>query len=209
MAVDYQIIDKLASIFAPNREAQGPMAPIDRNKYYETIPDDARVAAVMALIYPKEGEWHIVYIRRKGDHTDDKHAGQISFPGGKYELEDQDYYHTALRETSEEVGVDPSGVNLIGQLSDLYIPVSNFKVYSYLTFHKTELSFVLDPTEVAGIIEIPIRYLIQPEITGHTDIPIRGGIMKNIPYFDLRGEVLWGATAMLTNEIIYNLKKVL
>ena len=85
---DLNLIRALESSFEPNREAQGPMAPIERSKYYETIPENARVAAVMAMLYPKDNEWHLVYIKRVSGDARDKHAGQISFPGGKYEMED-------------------------------------------------------------------------------------------------------------------------
>ena len=71
---DLNVIHAIESTFESNREAQGPMAPIERSKYYEAVPDNARVAAVMAMLYPKDSEWHLAYIKRVSD-VRDKHAG--------------------------------------------------------------------------------------------------------------------------------------
>lgn len=209
MTADLSIVQRLGSFFQPSREAQGQMAPVSKKLYYDNVPATARKAAVLALLYPKGSKWHIVYIKRVSDDVRDKHAGQISFPGGKYELEDTDLYQTALRETCEEIGVDTTGLIQLGQLADLYIGVSNFSVYSYLAYYPEPLVFTPDTSEVDRVIEVPMDYLLDPNIVAHKDIRVRGTILKNIPYFDLYGEVLWGATAMLTSEVLYNYKKAI
>lgn len=147
-----------------------------------------------------------MYIKRASRHPDDKHAGQISFPGGKKE-EGESILECALRETLEEIGITKEGYEIMGQLSELYIPVSNFLVYPFLAIAKKELSYTLEEEEVAGIIEIPVDHLMDPETLKYKDIHIGSRTIKNAPYFDLFGKALWGATAMISSEILALIKR--
>lgn len=186
----------------PGKSAQQRMA-VNGGRLNFDIKPDTKVAAVMALIYHVEDIPHIAYIQRVSTNSKDKHSGQISFPGGMSESQDQTTLETALRETHEEIGVLPSKIEVLGKLTDLYIPVSNFHVFPYVGFSSEQPTFDLQLTEVVHIIECPISTLTNPENIKHKDIHIRPGLsLKNIPYFDIDGKVLWGATAMMTAELI-------
>lgn len=200
-------LEKFINLYEPHQTAQGEMAPVHRSHYYE-VPPTPKLASVLSLLYPKNDEWHMVFIRRVAAHPKDKHAGQISFPGGKYEEIDDSNLATAIRETEEEIGVHPDKIHVIGALSELYIPVSNFLVHPFIGYSLSTLEFIPDPSEVDGIIEVPIKHLVRKDIKKKTSMNIRGNILKDIPYFDLHGEILWGATAMITSEIVHNLDKI-
>ena len=165
-------------------------------------PVGARQAAVLLALFPKDGEWHIVFIERNASDRD-HHGGQISFPGGKAEPTDGSMLATALREAEEEVGIGAGQVNVLGGLTELYIPVSNFQVHPFLGYLEAAPSYQLQLEEVNAVIEAPLSHFRQPGVRQVTDIRINAQItLKNVPYFDLHGRVLWGATAMMLNELL-------
>ena len=126
----------------PGLSAQMRMAPPARNAGW-VIPDDARKSAVLVLLYPGVDEAaHLVLMKRTEDGR--THGGQISFPGGRWEETDRDFVHTALREAEEEVGVPTQTVEVIGQLSELYIPPSNFLVFPTVAITHSRPAFVPD-----------------------------------------------------------------
>jgi 8-oxo-dGTP pyrophosphatase MutT (NUDIX family) len=149
-----EISNKLAQPL-PGREAQYRMAHVVRTTY-QAPPTDARIASVLALFYPKNDEWHLVFIERAASHPGDRHAGQISFPGGKKEPQDQVLSDTALREAEEEIGVRASDIQLLGGLTDLYIPVSNFQVHPFVGWLDYTPEFSPQESEVAAVIEVPL-----------------------------------------------------
>lgn len=186
----------------PGEEAQYRMAHAARYRQGPP-PPDARDAGVLMLLYPHGGEAHTVLIRRGGDHPDDRHKGQIGFPGGKREEEDTDLSASALREAEEEVGVPRHAVRMLRPLTPLYIPVSNFLVHPFLGVVEERPEFVPQPEEVAGILEVPLRHFLDPACRRSADIPIgRGTVLRQVPCFDLDGLPLWGATAMILNEFL-------
>jgi len=159
----------------------------------KTIP-----SSVLLLLYPIEDEIYIVFIQRpdyKGVH-----AGQISFPGGKWEPEDEDQVITALRESKEEVGINPETVRILGKLSDLYIPPSRYLVSPYIGYCMTRPDFVKDPNEVKEIIEIKLRDLFSESSYQVTDHKVGLGIRFKAPAFVVNGHTIWGATAMILSE---------
>ncbi len=185
----------------PGEAAQFRMAHHIRHKAYP-VPKDARIACVLLLLYQKNEEWYLVLIERvSGPH--DKHSGQMSFPGGAVEKEDKTLQDTALREAHEEIGADPDKIQVLGQLTDLYIPVSNFLVHPFVAYSEEKLSFQAELSEVKTIVEIPFRHLIDPSTKQKKEIPFKNGmVLKNVPYFNLKGKVVWGATAMILNEFL-------
>lgn len=185
----------------PGWSAQKLFSPIHTEKYRQPKPD-SKQAGVVALLYPAADDMmHLVYIKRTSNHPDDKHGGQISFPGGQYESGDKDIRATALRELQEELGLDPSQIEILGALTSLYIYVSDFQVYPFLAYIDHTPDFDIEIAEVAYPIAIPLKTLLeQSSLT--KDIHIREMTIKNAPYYDLNGEVLWGATAMMTSEIL-------
>jgi 8-oxo-dGTP pyrophosphatase MutT (NUDIX family) len=185
----------------PGTEVQWALASSDRMiKGFPRIPkEDSKAAAVMILLYPKQNLIHTVFIQRP--EYDGVHGGQISFPGGKQEVSDPDLTYTALRETSEEIGVDPSEINVISELTPLYIPVSNIVVTPILGWLEKRPVFKRQEDEVVYIIEADLRSLIDPSAQKIKPFEIRGSLI-DIKYFDYKGNVIWGATAMIFHELL-------
>ena len=186
----------------PGRAAQIKMAPSVAREFAPAT--DARIACVLALLYPKNSDWHIVLIERMSSkNKNDRHSGQISFPGGGYEDSDGLLTRAALREAEEEVGVFSKDISIIGQLSDMYIPVSNFLVHPFVGYMDYAPNFIPQPSEVKDILEIPIPKLKDPSTVQVTDLKIPEGFtIKNVPYYSLNGHIVWGATAMMLSEFL-------
>jgi len=134
--------------------------------------------------------------------TDDSvHSGQVSFPGGKVEENDASLTATALREAYEEIGVVPETVEIIGRLSKLYIPPSNFDVYPIVGVTNSTPSFNTN-NEVSSLLEIDLSTLLNGDIMGYEKIYHRTGGEFVVPCFHINGEVVWGATAMMLVELL-------
>lgn len=201
----FSSIDKLRAEITdlPGWEAQMRMSPVGEssNKYQESNPDSKK-AGVIALLFPDESEMlNLIYIKRTSLHKGDKHSGQISFPGGQREDGDENLEQTALRELEEELGIPTSAVHIIGALTPLYIWVSNFYVEPYLAYMSSKPEFIPQASEVEYPIVVPMEALLKEETKGKKDLQIRNATMPQVPYYDIYGDVLWGATAMMTSEI--------
>ena len=184
----------------PGQEAQYKLAHKVRQQPATPGPD-ARIASVLALFYPDANDWNIALIQRVATERD-RHSGQISFPGGKQEPEDPNLAFTALREAEEEIGVPPKDVKVLGSLSPLFIPVSNFLVHPFVGHIAYRPNFNQQTTEVADLVELPLPSLGDPAIIGTTDIAISSRMtLREVPYFDVNGKVVWGATAMILSEL--------
>lgn len=202
--MDYNIIQFLAERLTqplPGRSAQIRMAPTN-GKTYDVVAPDHQVACVMLLLFPHENTWNITYIQRTSHNPDDRHAGQISFPGGRYETGDTSLEYCVLRETHEEIGVHPDKIKILGKLSEIYVWVSNFYVYPFVGYVEEKPEFILQKSEVKNIITPPLHYLTDDKIIRTGTIEVRDYVLRDIPYFDLYGNKLWGATAMITREFL-------
>jgi 8-oxo-dGTP pyrophosphatase MutT (NUDIX family) len=205
-----EYVPNLADAKLPAMEAHIKMAPFER---IESLKNSAienkspRMAAVMMLFYPKNGITHLVLIVRNS--YEGVHSGQIAFPGGKFEREDKNFSITALRETQEEVGVNPGVIDVIKSFTEVYVPPSNFIVHPFLGICKEEICFVLDPTEVSSIIELPLSVFLNDEILIETKMSTSYAKEVIVPAFDIEGHVVWGATAMMLSELKDVLKGVL
>ncbi len=192
----------------PGIEAQNRMAHKVRRRKM-TPPDDVRIACVLALFYPKNNEWHTVLMERVSNTIRDKHKGQISFPGGKLEEHDASFEAAALREAKEEVNVNPKEVRVLGRLTELYIPVSNFLVYPVVGFSEEVPDLKPEPSEVANILEVPFEHFMRTEHVKTADLKIAPHItLREVPYFDINGQMLWGATAMMMSELLEVVKTI-
>jgi len=192
----------------PGWDAQKLMSPIKTNQYRKPEPD-ARKAGVNILLYPSENrELELFFIRRQANNPNDKHGGQISFPGGQMESMDKDLKETALRETYEEIGVQPSAMTLLGQLTPLYVYVSNFLVQPIVSYIDYKPELKLQPSEVDYVISARLSYLLTHDAIAHTDFQVRDILMKNMPHYKLQNHILWGATAMITAEFIQLVKSI-
>ena len=176
------------------------------DKYY-VADDSARIAAVLALINGTPDDLHISFIKRT-THPNDMHSGQISFPGGGKDPEDNTHIDCALRETEEEIGIERSSIQIIGPLTPLFVYASNNMVYPFVGYHKGIPSFIPDTSEVAEIINVPLTYISSPEIVLTKELKVRGYTLPEVPYYDVNGHVLWGATAMMVAELISLWKEI-
>jgi len=204
-------IDELKSKFQqplPGTVSHLKMAPPNRAK--ELLEKQnyllaARQSAVMVLLYPVNNQLHTVFIKRS--EYDGIHSGQIAFPGGKKEKTDQNFEETALRETFEEVGIKSDEIELIGQLSDLFIPPSNFIVKPFVGYCTGQPTYKLDPREIQSVVEIDLadfyseNRIFEKEFSSGTS-----GQTIKAPYFDIKRIEIWGATAMITSELLDILK---
>lgn len=197
------ILPKVMDLPLPMFKAQKKMAPSFRLQELISKPLDeekAKRSAVLVLFYPDDyGEANFVLIERVV--YSGVHSGQISFPGGKRDDEDQSYWETALRETQEEVGVPSTEIQKVKPLSMLYIPPSNFMVYPFVGFMKNRPSFVREIKEVENIIEVPLENLMNPvnETYGTVSTSYMGEI--NVPMFVFKDVQVWGATAIILAEM--------
>jgi 8-oxo-dGTP pyrophosphatase MutT (NUDIX family) len=187
----------------PGTDHQYKMAPALRINLQK---DKARKkAAVLILLYPSGGRIHTVLMQRT-DYPG-AHGGQVSLPGGKKEERDLDCYSTALRESGEEIGIMPEKVEILGKLTDLFIPVSNILVCPVVGFYLEKPKFKLDPQEVKYIIETPIDHFLVP---GIKKSKIRILLFKKalVPYYHIDGHMVWGATAMIISEFEEVLRRI-
>lgn len=182
----------------PGWEAQKLLSP-GYNPEYRIAKPGAKQASVMALISNYNEKAHLSFIKRASHYEKDKHKGQISFPGGQIE-NGETKEEAVIREVEEEIGIKSDQYEILGELSSLYIFVSNFLVYPYVAFANGELNFNIDLTEVEEVIQWPIETLLKG--TKKKDIDIRNGTIKNVPYYPIGEETLWGATSMMTSELL-------
>ncbi|OQX76986.1 MAG: hypothetical protein B6D64_08935 [Bacteroidetes bacterium 4484_276] len=184
----------------PGKGAQNKLLPVTR-KQYPDEPDlsRARPSSVLILFYPQNDLPHIVFIQRP--QYDGVHSGQIAFPGGKAEDTDDNLRETALRETSEEIGVNPHDVRIIGKLSELYIPPSNYIVAPYVGYLDYKPVLKPDPKEVSGIIQVKFNEIIDEKCFQYREITSLGQKYR-VPCFYVQGKIIWGATSMILNELL-------
>lgn len=175
---------------------------MQRSQPYEPpqLPKNHRKAGVLALLYLYQEQWHTALMQRP--ETPFPHSKQVSLPGGGYEPTDGDLLRTALRETEEEFGVPAEMVQILGPLTQLYIPVSNFLMQPFVGFLPERPVFVPEPGEVEEIIEVPLAQLQHPASIKLRDMEVRGYTLRDVPYFDIQGRVVWGATAMVLSELL-------
>ncbi|WP_299158106.1 CoA pyrophosphatase [uncultured Tenacibaculum sp.] len=181
--------------------SQFKLAPKLRTKFSQELIDskNPRKAAVLALFYPDENNQTRFLLTQRASYNG-THSAQISFPGGKVEDKDINLQETALRETFEEVGVSTNSIKVIRQLSDSYIPPSNFLVTPFLGIASKKPSFIPN-NEVANLIEVLTSDLLNDN--NLTSKEMETSYMKNIdvPCFKLNNYIVWGATAMMLSEI--------
>lgn len=170
------------------------------------IPDPSTVknAAVLMVLFEKQpDDFHLIFIRRITTQNGDKHSGQIAFPGGKQDDTDRDLMYTALREAEEEIGIDLSLIDVLGSLTPIYINVSHFLVHPYLAYSWQIPDMVRQEKEIDEIIPLPLSAFANPETRQETQIVIASGIRLNhVPCFNINGQIIWGATAMIMNEFL-------
>ena len=181
----------------PGLAAQIKLAPDIRvESLRATPPVDARTAGVLILLYPHNGVWYFPLIRRAEDGL--THGGQISLPGGSQEP-GESLQETARREACEEIGAACADVAVLGQLSTIYIPPSNFLVTPTVGYADQRPDFRCDPREVAELIEVPLSALFDPQVMKREPWTLRGTTVE-VPFYQVGPHKVWGATAMILSE---------
>lgn len=204
-------IVKVTKMELPGETVQFKMAPMERLQELKRVArnqNSATRAGVLSLFYPSEDfETRLILILRKTYHG--VHSAQVGFPGGKLEPEDETIQDAALRETEEEVGVPRSAISVLKQLTEIYIPPSNFFVQPFLGITSQPPKFVPEEKEVEALIEVNLRdFMDDLNITTQT-LSTSYAESIEVPAFQLNGHIVWGATAMMLNEVRELLKMAL
>jgi 8-oxo-dGTP pyrophosphatase MutT (NUDIX family) len=162
------------------------------------LPDDHRKSAVLILLYQSRDTIRFPLIIRSV--YDGVHSGQVALPGGSVDASDETMQATAIRETCEETGVLKENIRIIGELSELYIPPSNFLVRPFVAIHEQKPKFVPHEREVARIVEMDAEKILDEKFIGEKKIKLSNGVSVITPCFEIDGLVIWGATAMILSE---------
>jgi 8-oxo-dGTP pyrophosphatase MutT (NUDIX family) len=184
----------------PGLAAQLRMVPEPRpgTKAYFEVEGTSLKAGVLVLLYRREGRIRLLLTRRTDRVL--HHRGQISFPGGEQHA-GESLEATALRETQEELGLDLAAVRVMGRLTPLYIPPSNFCIYPTVAFLPGSPEFCPQPDEVADVIDVPLEHLLDAG-NAKAETWDLGGRTAVVPFYEYEGHRIWGATAMVLAEFL-------
>jgi len=200
--------DNLARVLAeplPGLDAQLRMAPDPR-----TWPEEGaalRPAAALLLMYPQQDDWYVPLTLRASSLR--HHTGQVSLPGGRLDHPDETVEQAALREAQEEIGLAPHDVEVLGRLTPVPIAVSAHLLQPVVGVARHRPAFSLAAHEVARLIELPIARLMEPDVVRAEQRlrPLPPHVVQTVPYFDVEGVRIWGATAMVLNEFVAVLER--
>lgn len=189
----------------PGLKAQLKMItkPRPGNKVYQKVEKTALKAGVLILLYPWKNQLHLVLTRRTA--RVEFHQKQISFPGGRQE-KGESFEQTALREAQEELKILPESVRILGKLTPLYIPPSNYSIYPVVATISVRPDFQPFALEVAEVIEIPLEHLLDPQNI-RREMWTYKGVQIEVPFYFFKGYKIWGATAMVLAELVELLRK--
>lgn len=204
-------LSKIKNIPLPAEASQFKMSPPFRRELisrYKEAMKDAKRAGVLAMFYPNAtNETHLALILRKTYKG--VHSAQIGFPGGKFEDEDKTLKHTAIRETWEEIGVPEQKIKIVKQMTEVYIPPSNFYVQPFIGVTQETPKFIKQDEEVEDIVEVSLTHFLDENNVGNKLVATTYTAKIEVPAYELNGHIVWGATAMMLSEIKDILKAVL
>jgi len=193
----FEVLKKELKKELPGEKAHVKMAPGVRHQFKSS--EKTREAGVLILLYQKNTQLYVSFIKRTVYNG--PHSGQISFPGGKTEIIDKNIIDTALRESKEEIGIEPDLVDIYGKLTPLHIPVSNFIVYPIIGIYKTVPKFIIDPLEVKKVIEVKLSALLNPHNCTTKEFKY-GDLSFVASIYNPNNVTIWGATAMILSEFL-------
>ena len=199
-----EALTKMLSRDLPGKSAQRKMMITPNRFPTENQENEGIPASILLLLYPIEGEWFFFLTKRSQDL--EHHKGQISFPGGVVE-KNESKMNAAIRETNEEIGVDKDVIKIIGNLTPLYIPVSNFHISPYVGWTEEKPHTKVQDAEVKRVFSVSINDLIL-ERNLKTKKDFFSNKSVKVPYFDLNGETVWGATSMILSEFKFILRNM-
>ncbi len=190
----------------PGIEIQRKLAP--ENREITSAQHLKENAAVSIIMISSNKKTEIVFIKRTVYNG--HHSGQVSFPGGKAEANDHSLIETAIRESDEEIGIKIRKQDLLGKLTPLYIPVSGYKVQPFVFSLSIEnkLEFILDHHEVEYAFLYTIQDLFSKNLIQTTQLELANSLVITTPYYAIKNEIIWGATAMILSEYIAILEQV-
>lgn len=204
-------IVKVTKMELPGEAVQLKMAPVERLRELKEEArnvGNARQAGVMALFYPTvEQQTNLILILRKTYKG--VHSAQVGFPGGKLEKVDKTIQDAALRETEEEVGVRRETIAVIRKLTEIYIPPSNYIVQPFLGITPITPIFIPEEKEVEALIEVDLNRFMDDSCITTQILTTSYATELEVPAFKLNGHIVWGATAMMLNEVRELLNRVL
>ncbi len=212
MQIDFDhLINQLARRLQqplPGKEAHEPLRAVPSGDLTPIFDHKAtpKPGSVMLLLYPDDGKIKFPLTKRP-DYVG-THGGQVSFPGGKAEL-NETVEQTAMREAEEEIGVRRSNIEMIGRLSEFFVIPSNFMVTPVVAWQATKPIFTPDPVEVVKILECSIDDLMKEDAVQVKEILAARKYRLSAPHFMLEDEIVWGATAMMLNEFRALLQEIL
>ena len=183
----------------PGPDAHLKMAARSRLRMAMQPNERTRRSAVLIVFYPYQNSIFLPLILRP--QYDGVHAGQMAFPGGRMERTDESLIRTALREAQEEVGIRVTDVKVLGKLTEIYIPPSNFYVQPVVGILPYRPDFYPDPREVEHVVEVSLDELMDESIIGENGIEIKGALI-DAPFYQIQGFKVWGATAMMISELL-------
>jgi 8-oxo-dGTP pyrophosphatase MutT (NUDIX family) len=169
----------------------------------KAIQDDSkRESAVLIPVFCKDNEYHIIFTKRSFEL--ENHRGQISFPGGGYSEEDQSLEDTALRESQEEIGLNPKDVEILGELDDI-VTSSNFIIRPYVGMIPYPYEFTKNPNEILEIFDVPVlalfkklNYKVERRVGRHGEV--------SSYFYKYKGKLIWGATATILKQLLDTMK---
>jgi len=204
-------VSNIKNIPLPGEASQFKMSPpfrIELLKRQKEKMKNPNKAGVLALFYPDEAQLtKFVLILRKTYKG--VHSGQIGFPGGKLEAQDRSLKDAAVRETYEEIGVPIERIEVLRELTELYIPPSNFYVKPFVGITKHTPHFIKQDNEVEQVIEVQLNHFIDDDNVTTKSVATSYNVEIEVPAFQLNGHIVWGATAMMMSELKDVLKKLL
>ena len=194
-------LDQIECILNPGSSFQMQMSPPNRDfiEINDAIIENSKKASVLMLFYPDKNN-NTQFILTKRASYKGTHSAQISFPGGKTEKGDATFAHTALRETEEEIGVQKEEIVVFREMTQIYIPPSNFLVYPFLGYLDYEPEFAKS-NEVDEILIINFDDLLTYHEKTKIKLDTSYAQKISVPYYKLNNYTTWGATAMMLSEI--------
>jgi 8-oxo-dGTP pyrophosphatase MutT (NUDIX family) len=199
-------LKEAASFELPGSRAHEEMSPMKRPTGNFPERESARLAAVAVVLTELDSELYILLTQRH--EYDGAHSGQISFPGGKKDDSDPNLEYTARRECFEEIGISLKNEDLIISLTEVYIPVSKFVVQPYLYFQNETDKIKLNKREVKEVIHFPLHQLRSDSSKSKMNLRTPEGLIyRDVPCFRTGEKEIWGATALILNELRYLLNR--
>jgi 8-oxo-dGTP pyrophosphatase MutT (NUDIX family) len=171
-----------------------------RRSERELLPDVERGSAVLAPLYEHDGELHVILTRRTWHLR--SHSGEVSFPGGRQDPSDRDLWHTALRESHEEIGLDAASIERIGELDHLATVTSRSFIVPWVAALPARPDTVANPAEVSHVLHVPVAELLDPAIYREERWQLPWAEDRPIFFFELVGDTVWGATGAMLRQLL-------